>query len=556
MVAIYWHPDAYDTSGKALMGRQSAGEGFFRGYLRHSAEAEITLFNAVAKPPAELEPLVRQLGPVDKPIRWVNRGDMGALRGAGVFSIPVPGLASHAWARALGDVRAFSICGITHTTITQRVLDIFVDNRMAPTQPWDALICTSRAVRASVEVQNEMLDDYLRDRLGATRIPKPEYPVIPLGVITDDFARSPQARRRWRDELGIGEDDVAALYVGRFNWTSKMNPAPMAMALERASARTSRTVHWILAGWADEGREQEYKDAVAAHTDKVRVHWVDGRPVENRRSIWSAGDLFISLCDNMQETFGLTPIEAMAAGLPCVISDWDGYKDTVRHGVDGYRIATFTPPAGLGRDLAFQYGQDWLSYDLFVGAISQLTSVDLDAAARALHELIESPDLRRRMGDAALARARSTYDWGKIIPQYEALWAELDTRRKAAPPEAPRTRNQSDNPWRPDPFRMFAGYPTEWATSTSMLTGEPGMTWEAAQALMTKPLVRGISSYQPTNEDVKRILEMLATTPQLTLGEVVSRFPPPRRPFMERGVVWMAKYGMLRILGRSSQIAG
>ena len=41
----------------------------------------------------------------------------------------------------------------------------------------------------------------------------------------------------------------------------------------------------------------------------------------------------MSLADNIQETFGLTPVEAMAAGLPCVMSDWDGYRDTVRDGV-------------------------------------------------------------------------------------------------------------------------------------------------------------------------------------------------------------------------------
>ena len=28
----------------------------------------------------------------------------------------------------------------------------------------------------------------------------------------------------------------------------------------------------------------------------------------------------------------------MAAGLPVVVSDWDGYRDTVRDGVDGFRI--------------------------------------------------------------------------------------------------------------------------------------------------------------------------------------------------------------------------
>ncbi len=554
MVALYWHPEAYDTSSSMLMGRHAAGEGFIRGYLRHTVDAELTLYNVVGKGSDELEPLVRKLGPTDKPIRWVMRSDMGGLGRANVLNLPVPGLAQYAWLRHLGSSRAFSICGVTHTTVTARVLDILHENRVAPVEPWDALVCTSRAVRASVEAQGEMLDAYLAERIGGRPLPKPRYPVIPLGVVADDFTRDERARAEWRGKLGIGEGEVAALYVGRFNWTSKMNPVVMALALERAAASTDTPVHWILAGWSDEKREAEFKEAVAAHTDRVRVHWVDGRPPENRLSIWSAGDLFISLSDNMQETYGLTPVEAMAAGLPSVVSDWDGYKDTVRDRVDGFRIATVTPSAGLGRDLALQFGQEWLSYDAFVGAVSQLTAVDLDAATRALRELIANPDLRRRMGEAAQARARQVFDWGRIIPQYEALWAELDAVRRAAPPEAPRSRNASDNPWRPDPFRMYAGYPTEWATTTTMLAAAPGMDWEAAQALMAKPLVRALPGFLPSTEEVRLILEALAAAPQMELGDLLQRFPAPRRPFLERGVVWMAKYGLLRILGRSNHI--
>ncbi len=288
MVAIYWHPDGYDTSGKALMGRHAAGEGFMRGYLRHAAAETLTLWNSVNKPAAELEPLVRSLGLGDRPVRWLSRGDFGGLAREGVLNLPVPGLSSYAWARSMGDSRAFSVCGITHTTATARVMDILADMTVAPVRPWDALVCTSRAVRASIEVQNEALDAYLFERLGATRLPKPHYAVIPLGVNVDDFEPRPEARRDWRERLGIADDDVAVLYVGRWNLTSKMNPAVMAMALERAAARATRPVHWIMAGWADEAREQGFKDAVAAHLDTVRVHWVDGRPPETRRSVWSA----------------------------------------------------------------------------------------------------------------------------------------------------------------------------------------------------------------------------------------------------------------------------
>lgn len=553
MVAIYWHPDAYDTSRQSLLGRHAAGEGFIRGYIRHGTSAEVALTNAVDRPAAELEELIRKIEPSDKPLRWINRGDTNGLRQAGVLNMPVPGLGQPAWLREIGDARAYSLCGVTHTTATTRAMDAICEATLAPVRPWDALVCTSRAVKAAVAVQNEALDSYLSERLGATRLPKPQYAVIPLGVTVDEFARDNTARVDWRARLAIAPEDVAALYVGRWNLTSKMNPVIMAMALERAAAKTDRSVHWIMAGWAEEHQTNAYREAVTAHTERVHVHWVDGRPPENRRSIWSAGDLFISLSENIQETFGLTPVEAMAAGLPSVVTDWDGYKDTVRHGVDGFRIAVTTPPSGLGRDIALAFGQDWIGYDPYVAAVSQFTAVDLDAAARALLELIERPSLRLQMGAAAQARAREAFDWSRVIPQYESLWAELDARRRAAPPDSPRTRNTSDNPWRPDPFRLFAGYPTEWVTSTTMLASV-GLLWEDAAALMNKPLVRLVSHYLPAPDEVRLILEQLVAVPQTELGELLSRFAPARRPFLERGVVWMAKYGMLRLLGRSSHL--
>ena len=53
-----------------------------------------------------------------------------------------------------------------------------------------------------------------------------------------------------------------------------------------------------------------------------------------------AADIFVSLADNIQETFGLSVIEAMASSLPLVVSDWNGYKDLVNHGFNGFRIPT------------------------------------------------------------------------------------------------------------------------------------------------------------------------------------------------------------------------
>ena len=104
------------------------------------------------------------------------------------------------------------------------------------------------------------------------------------------------------------------------------------------------------AGWfADAADLAQFQGGAAALCPSVRQVLLDGRDQGVRQGIWSAPDIFVSLVDNVQETFGLTPLEAMAAGLPVVASDWDGYRETVRHGVDGFLVPT-TMPAGPGGD--------------------------------------------------------------------------------------------------------------------------------------------------------------------------------------------------------------
>lgn len=61
---------------------------------------------------------------------------------------------------------------------------------------------------------------------------------------------------------------------------------------------------------------------------------------EVRFAVWKVADGFTSLSDNIQETFGLVVVEAMASGLPVVASDWNGYRDLVVPGETGWLVPT------------------------------------------------------------------------------------------------------------------------------------------------------------------------------------------------------------------------
>jgi len=51
---------------------------------------------------------------------------------------------------------------------------------------------------------------------------------------------------------------------------------------------------------------------------EVTVLPLDAREPSIKHSALAVAHAFVSLADNIQESFGLTPIEAMAAGLPAV----------------------------------------------------------------------------------------------------------------------------------------------------------------------------------------------------------------------------------------------
>lgn len=173
-------------------------------------------------------------------------------------------------------------------------------------------------------------------------------PVIPLGIHTQDFSFTEAQKAAARQAMGVDEHTLVVLFMGRLSFHAKAHPLAMYQALEAAAQGTGKSVVLVECGWhANEFIEKAYRDAAQLACPSVRVITLDGRKAEDRQTAWAGADVFCSLSDNIQETFGITPIEAMAAGLPVVVSDWDGYKDTVRDGIDGYRIPTLMPQAGL-----------------------------------------------------------------------------------------------------------------------------------------------------------------------------------------------------------------
>jgi starch synthase len=547
--AILFDAISYATEGPKLMGRQAAGEGFLRAFLRHSGAHP---FYACCNTRADAElfaRVCRENGAPADAAHWIRPDNLAALAAPGTLYVPGPNMADMAWRRERLGAAAYSLCGVTHTLSSARAMDSLALCQAAPLQPWDGLICTSQAVLDAVGRLWQANADFLRRRFGARGVPQPALTTIPLGVECDGFAATPSAAdagRAWRERLGIGAGEVAFLFMGRLSAHAKANPLPMFAALERVAARQGARLHLILAGWFfNDAIERQFRDAVPRHCPSVQVHYADGRASDVRRGIWHAADVFISLSDNIQETFGLAPVEAMAAGLPSIVSDWDGYRDTVRDGVDGFRIPTLTPAPPAGEELARRHEDGRDSYDRYIGHASQFVAVDMPACIEACARLAADAGLRRRMGAAARARARAEFDWPLIIRRYQAFWRELALLRRAAPAQP-----VFPDPRRLDPFWVFAGYATAVLQAGSRIALAPGAStdqlMEQLRALAVSPLVEFARLVHPEPALCQRILEHLARG-ACTLEALGAALAPTGPEALQLAVTWLYKLGLLEV---------
>ncbi|HET6970825.1 MAG TPA: glycosyltransferase, partial [Phenylobacterium sp.] len=379
-----------------LMGRQAAGHGFLRAAVQARGERPLYGLVSGSQVAKRFGEMVRAIDPAAA-IETILNDQLDRVSDVGVLYLADITVATQARLRLRVGMDAFSFCGVTHTTASAGAMDELVGLLREPVAPWDALVCTSSAVVETVRQVFDAETDYLRWRFGdSARIEPPQLPIIPLGVHCDDYQISAEARAKGREALGVDADEVTALFVGRLVFHAKAHPFAMFRGLQAAAERTGRKVGLILCGWApNDSITEAFTSGAAAFAPDVNVRFVEGRDPILKGHAWAAADMFVSLSDNIQETFGLTPIEAMAAGLPVVVTDWNGYRDTVRPGLDGYRIKTWAPGPGMGAPLVRGYDNGTLSYDQYCWYAATTTSMDLEELTGALVDLVEKPELRR-----------------------------------------------------------------------------------------------------------------------------------------------------------------
>jgi starch synthase len=542
---LAYHPDAYEVARDDLKGRHSAAESFLSAFLAATRSPEVL---AVTGTDEHFRTFEKTVADAKRPLlsaRRVIRQDLKTLRERSLLYLPTPGLAEEARLRSfLGD-DTYAICGIAHTISSRVVIDTVTQFATTPVQSWDALICPSQAIHSALSGILANIEEQLRSRLGANTFTRPLMPIIPPGIHARRFTRIGSARDRWRSKLGIAEDAVVVLFFGRLSVHAKASPFQLAQALEIAAGKGAQ-LEMIWCGYfADDFQRKAFMTTAKAMAPSVRFHHLDGRKADVRFSIWSAADIFCSLSDNIQESFGLTVVEAMAAELPVIAANWGGCRDAIQHGTTGVLVDSYMPAISLA-DVAFRHLSGLDSYDSYIGAISQFCLVDVEQVAHWITTLAADPALRRKLGVAARQSVLKSHDWSAVLPQYRALWDE----QLAALDKARAEGSKPSIAWRNyDPALSFASFPSHrMHGGTSLMCGPHFELWEEI-VKMPGTIVNTHTLVRATEFNALRAV--FADGGPHTIEAIAKEFAEPIRPLVMRALHWLVKIGLLQIVAGS-----
>jgi glycosyltransferase involved in cell wall biosynthesis len=236
---------------------------------------------------------------------------------------------------------------------------------------------------SDVELMQSSEDLETLARLG---VPRKKLYLLGNGVDLDRFQPQPrEVRKAVRAELEVDDDEVVVGALGRLVW--EKGYAELFAAAKRLLARR-RDLVVVVAGPPDAEKNDPLtpKDLAAAEAAGVRFLGYRDDP----ERLYAAFDVYVLA--SHREGFPRSAMEAAASGLPIVATDIRGCREVV----DRDRTGLLVPAR------------------------------DADALESAIEHLVTDSAARRRLGEAAVAKARREFDQGRIIARTLEAYALLN----------------------------------------------------------------------------------------------------------------------------------
>lgn len=424
------------------------------------------------------------------------------------------------------------VCGFIHSINSPRIVLALLQQCFVGLSEADLLLCSSRAGMKTIDVYVDEINRLLPQELAyrARRV------LVPLGVNVAAPLRD--AGNILRKKFCIESDRDIALYFGRLSQASKCDLGPVMVALSQLLKR-GKKLSLILAGDDRQANESPRLQALAAELgcqENVKI-WTNPS-AEEKHLLYSGADFFLSPSDNLQETFGIALAEAMAYGLPVVVSDWDGYRELVQDGKTGFLVPSILPSHVEKVRLC-----DCVMSMLEEDSLAQSTTIDVPALSERMERLATGRELRKQMGQAAKRFIESYCAWRVVVNQYEELWEDslaMAGRRDLSSAKSNHLLNLSLG-------KCFGHYASAKRSleEKCFITAE-GRNW------LKKPgrfyFLNRIST-NPCPQQFASVLRVICEHPGISAANVVEEFSNGSAPTVLEDIEWILarlfKYGLV-----------
>ena len=212
--------------------------------------------------------------------------------------------------------------------------------------------------------------------------------VIPNGVDSSRYSPDNAARYRdgVRDRLSLAPDGQVLLFLGG-DWPRK----GLAQAIEALSLLAGSKATLLVAGY---GNVATYRNLAKRYRIEDRV--IFAGPTREGWTYYAACDVY--LLPSLYEPFGLSVLEAMASGLPVLVSRDSGVAELINDGVDGLLIRE---------------------------------PRDVTEISAKLGALLKDADLRARLGRQA-RRTALQYPWDRVARETEEVYEKVLLQKRGS----------------------------------------------------------------------------------------------------------------------------
>lgn len=151
------------------------------------------------------------------------------------------------------------------------------------------------------------------------------YNVHGVGIDLSEYEGIGQYRDHKREELGFSEEDIVLISMG--DLIARKN---YRVAIEAIAKCNNPKLHYIICG---KGKELNNLKQVAVSLGVAKqVHFLGFRT--DIKELLAASDMFV--LTSLQEGLPRSTMEAMASGLPCIVSKIRGNVDLIENGKGGF----------------------------------------------------------------------------------------------------------------------------------------------------------------------------------------------------------------------------